>query len=59
HVNTLEGLWTSVRNFLRPFWGVHKKYLVGYVAMSEFHINLKRIMPDFVAMLVRSHLFLT
>ncbi len=27
HTNTLEGLWTTVRNFLRPFRGVHKKNL--------------------------------
>ena len=33
HVNTIEGLWTSVRNFLRSFRGVHKRYLGGYVAM--------------------------
>ena len=25
--NTLEGLWTGLRNFLRPFRGVHKSYL--------------------------------
>ena len=58
HVNTVEGVWTSVRNFLRPFRGVHKQYLAGYVAMCELHINLKRITPDVIAMLVRSHLFL-
>ncbi len=27
HVNTAEGMWTDTRNFLRPFKGVHKKYL--------------------------------
>jgi transposase-like protein len=27
HSNTIEGLWTDVRNFLRPFKGVHKRYL--------------------------------
>lgn len=47
HVNTLEGLWTSVRNFLRPFRGVHKRYLSGYIALCEFSINLKRITPAF------------
>ena len=55
HTNTIEGMWTAVRNFLRPFRGVHKKYLAGYVALCEFHTNLKRITPDFIAMLVRSH----
>lgn len=52
HVNTVEGMWTSVRNFLRPLRGVHKKYLSGYIAMCEFAINLKRINPPFISLLV-------
>jgi transposase-like protein len=55
HVNTIEGLWTSVRNFLRTFRGVHKKYLEGYVAMCEFSINLKRVGPAFISSLVALH----
>jgi transposase-like protein len=55
HVNTIEGLWTTLRNFLRPFRGVHKKYLGGYVAMCEFAINLKRITPAFICSLVARH----
>ena len=55
HVNTIEGLWTTVRNFLRSFRGVHKKYLAGYVAMCEFAINLKRVSPDFISSLVATH----
>jgi hypothetical protein len=47
-----EGMWTLVRNFMRLFRGVHKKYLSGYLAICEFHINLKRITSDFVAALV-------
>ena len=31
HVNTIEGLWTTTRNFLRPFRGVHKKNLQYYL----------------------------
>ena len=31
HVNTIEGLWTSVRNFLRPFRGPASKNLAGYI----------------------------
>ena len=27
HTNTIEGRWTTARNFLRPFRGVHKQYL--------------------------------
>ena len=30
HCNTMEGIWTGLRNFLRPFRGVHKKYLHLY-----------------------------
>lgn len=52
HTNTIEGTWTSVRNFLRPFRGVHKRYLAGYVAICELGINLKRISPCCVARLV-------
>jgi transposase-like protein len=57
HCNTAEGMWTDVRNFLRPFKGVHKKYLAGYVAICEFRRNLKRISPVFIAALVAVHTF--
>ena len=57
HCNTSEGMWTDVLNFLRPFKGVHKQYLSGYVAMCEFRRNLKRISPSFIASLVASHSF--
>jgi transposase len=30
HDDTLEGLWTGLRNFLRPFWDVSKKCLHQY-----------------------------
>jgi transposase-like protein len=55
HVNSVEGMWTTVRNFLRPFRGVHKKFLSGYVAICEFAINLKRISPAFISQLVALH----
>ncbi len=53
HINTTEGMWTGVRNFLRPFRGVHKDWLSGYVAMCEHRINWKCITADFIAALVR------
>ncbi|MGZ9223042.1 MAG: hypothetical protein ACXW4Q_13115 [Anaerolineales bacterium] len=53
--NTAEGMWTDVRNFLRPFKGVHKDYLSSYVAMAEFRRNLKRVSPKFIAALVALH----
>jgi transposase len=52
HTNTIEGLWTTARNFLRPFRRVHKKHLKYYLAMCEHHINLKRVTPQFIAQFV-------
>lgn len=57
HTNTAEGMWTGLRNFLRPFRGVSKHFLSGYVAIYEFHVNLKRISVSFIAQLVRMHYF--
>jgi hypothetical protein len=34
HCNTQEGIWTGLRNFLRPFRGVHKKYL-AYIDSAD------------------------
>lgn len=59
HVNSNEGGWTGLRNFLRPFRGVHKKYLAGYVAIYEFSVNHKAVSPLFVSAIVRSHSCLT
>ncbi|MBV8384231.1 MAG: transposase, partial [Planctomycetaceae bacterium] len=46
--NTLEGLWTGLRNFLRPFRGVNKKYLYQYVAIFEWGYNVKRAALGFL-----------
>lgn len=54
HTNTIEGLWTQVRNFLRCFKGVSKHYLHLYVAMFEWMHNLKRITVRFIQALVFS-----
>jgi len=59
HTNTCEGMWTEVRNFLRPFKGVHKKYLSNYVAISEWRINYKRISHAFICAIVARHSFHT
>ena len=48
HVNTLEGMWTGMRNFLRNFRGVSKKYLYQYVAMFEWGYNVKRATEAFM-----------
>lgn len=55
HINTIEGLWTDLRNFLRPFRGVSKHYLSGYVAIEEFRINLSVISVAFITNLVCLH----
>lgn len=55
HINTCEGMWTDVRIFLRPFKGINKRFLSGYIAMAEFRRNLKRVSPDFIATLVTLH----
>ncbi len=45
HSNTMEGLWTGVRNFLRPVRGVNKVYLGQYTAVFAIGHNLKVITP--------------
>jgi transposase-like protein len=57
HTNTQEGMWTGLRNFLRPFRGVHKRFLHGYVAIHAFRVNLKRISPAFIGALVHRYSF--
>jgi len=57
HTNTIEGMWTGLRNFLRPLRGVSKYFLSGYVAIHEFRVNLKRISPVFISNLVTLHSF--
>ena len=51
HCNTIEGIWTGLRNFLRCFRGVHKKYLAQYVAIFEWEHNLKEVTGEFLRML--------
>jgi transposase len=52
HCNTMEGIWTGLRNFLRPFRGVHKKYLAQYVAIFEWAHNLKTITAKFLRLVM-------
>jgi transposase len=54
HVNTAEGFWTGLRNFLRPFRGINKVYLQQYVIMHEWAHNLKTTTADFLRMLCGS-----
>jgi transposase len=53
HVNTMEGTWTGLRNFLRSFRGVSKWHLAGYVAIFEWVNNLKRVTGEFLRLLLK------
>ena len=52
HNNTLEGIWTGLRNFLRMFRGVSKWYLDQYVAIFQWAHNLKVATKDFLRALL-------
>jgi transposase-like protein len=52
HNNTLEGLWTGLRNYLRPFRGVNKWFLGQYVAIFQWAHNLKAATDDFLRALL-------
>ncbi len=52
HCNTMEGIWTGLRNFLRPFRGIHKKYLNLYTAIFQWAHNLKRVTSDLLRSLM-------
>jgi transposase-like protein len=48
HCNTMEGIWTGARNFLRPFRGVSKWCESQYVAMFEWGHNIKEVTDQFL-----------
>jgi transposase-like protein len=52
HCNTMEGIWTGLRNFLRPFRGVSKIYRACYVAIFQWGNNIKRVTDDFLRILL-------
>jgi transposase len=52
HDNTLEGIWTGLRNFLRPFRGISKWFLQPYVAIFQWAYNLKTTTHDFLRRLL-------
>jgi transposase len=47
HTNTIEGLWTGLRNFLRQFKGVCKWYLYQYCAIHQWRCNTKTMAAEF------------
>lgn len=58
HCNSCEGLWTGVRNFLRPFRGVHKRYLAQYIAVFENAFNFKERLMDVIRAMIVPDYFL-
>ena len=52
HCNTLEGIWTGWRNFIRPFRGVNKVYLSQYVAVFAWSYNLKQVTLEWLRALI-------
>jgi transposase len=52
HDNTLEGLWTGLRNYLRTFRGVSKHFLAQYVAMFQWGYNIKAMTDEFLKTLL-------
>ena len=58
HCNSCEGLWTGLRNFLRPFRGVNKKYLAQYVAIYENAFNFKEHLEDVIRAMIVPDFFL-
>src|SRR5690349_18802521 len=50
--NTSEGVWSGLRNHRRPFRGVNKWFLSGYVAGFEWTHNLKVLTSEFVARMI-------
>ena len=52
HSNTSEGIWTGLRNFLRPFRGENKVYLYQYATIFEWGLNIKRVTGEFIRALL-------
>ena len=52
HDNTLEGMWTGLRNQLRIFRGATKEYLHQCVVIFEWSYNVKRATPQFLRALL-------
>jgi transposase-like protein len=52
HDNTIEGIWTGFKNFLRLFRGVHQKYLHQYTAIYAWIYDLPAITAEFLQALL-------
>ncbi len=52
HCNTLEGIWSGLRTYLRPFRGVSKWHLAGYLAVFQWNYNHREPNPAFLRVLL-------
>ena len=52
HCNTMEGIWTGLWKFLRPFRCISKMYLEHHVIMFKWAYNLKAVTDDFLRILL-------
>lgn len=52
HCNTLEGIWTGLRNYLRTFRGVNKEYLQQYVAVFQWAFRLGQQLLRFLRLML-------
>ena len=48
----MEGMWTGLRNFLRPFRGVSKWYLEMYVGIFQWGHAIKAVTGEFIRALL-------
>ncbi|MFM8332758.1 MAG: IS1595 family transposase [Candidatus Methylumidiphilus sp.] len=57
HVNTVEGLWSLLRSWLRPHRGISQDKLPLYLGFFEFVHNLKRrgkrLLPSLLGVLLK------
>jgi hypothetical protein len=52
HGDMQEGLWTGLRDFLRPFRGASKYCLAQYVAIFQWGHNVKHVTDGFLLALL-------
>ena len=52
HDNTLDGIWTGLRNFLGPFRGVSNYFLAQCVAIYQWCYNIKAVIDKFLRTLL-------
>lgn len=58
HCNSCEGLWTGVRNFIRIFRGVHKRWLAQYIATFENSYNYGHQLEDVLRAMIIPNYYL-